>query len=420
MGQASLINDHDTCCVQQGNLGVFTYHGLLAQHDTLTVVAGPTHSCYVKVQWETVVAHQWSVVFRIGFVTPKNESDVMRTLRNCKFPRGGEMDMQAWLGEFEAISGTWRIETEVIEPVVLSTVARCLYLHHLLCALLPLSIDCDGPSLPEEKRQRFCAEIQTDTFSMSQADIKQQYMQTGLWHMCTVYNIPFNPKIGFPTQGRPRDLECDDRHLLIDSLACHNLFVTAKADGRESFLFGHPCGVSLLFRSGETHNWQWRELTGATTTFPLLLECEAWVKDNTAFVVAYDVLVTPLLAYVSHASYATRLLALNAVVNQLALCHKPRPLCVITKASFHFTLYPHQAVRRCIDWATNKIKCPCDGVILYDGRKVCPVYTPLRNWACVIPLSCLTGLQLCCHMEIEVFDNGGLCSRANAGVTESV
>jgi hypothetical protein len=347
-------------------------HGLL-----LPACVGPTprfgtpapEMVYLRIEWTAELQTHWRIVLRLGAVLPREDNAAVLCTRLMRINRPrAHGDVGRWLTALGVQQAAeWRLEVEMVPPAQADTITRGLFLHHLVRLLVQSGepslsrthfIECFHAQFPATPTTR-CVKIHAHAFARDLlAQIARQH------------GLVVHARMQYPMQPRPFDLTPRDVGRLIDCV------VTPKVNGFEAFLLLHSYGTAVIQRSGDIHTWP----TASGHIGPVLLEGEVLpvtTGSQRMTFVAYDCLLTPSLAYMTHGRHATRAMALQAVLYMWRQATPP-DLCVIRKPAFPLALNPQQAIRRCQDWA-RATGVPCDGVVFADAQL--PGYlVPDRLW----------------------------------------
>ena len=305
---------------------------------------------YVKVQWAQRL-NDWHIVLYLAFVLPPETTpDAFReTVSSINRPRGAA-DVPGWLGRLGATAADWRIEVELEPPHTPETIAKGLFLHHLIRQVNTTQNACLS-------RPQFVHLFHRDIVS-SDAAVGYRGAELLACNMlrtfCTENGIPVHRTTGYPMQPRPHDLI---------PIHCKNLandcFVTPKVDGLEAFLVVHRHGVVIILRDGTTRI---RPCDVERSRVPIILEGE--LLGNEVFM-AYDCLTTPVVNYVNYGRYVSRYVAMCNIIRWLIRLNCP---CSF-KPIFHVDEAPHMAIHQCMKWAQAQ-RVPCDGVVFVANTQV--------------------------------------------------
>ena len=354
-------------------------HGLLPP--CAAAHAGPdgsvTASRQLRVEWTAVVDGRWRLILRLTCNVAEHAEALERRLRSLSRPRGST-DVPRWLsqgagallcarpldrgGQLVRPFGEWRLEVEMPSPCDPPTLARGLFLHHLVRAVVL-------GGMPRHGFVSHC--LATVGRGPGAGAAAETFARDWLASVAVRAGLAVHPVSRYPQQPRPFDLTPRDLPRLRTCLA------TPKVNGCEGFLVAHAYGTAIVHRAGQVRCFAWR-----CGVWPLVLEgevLELGTAEGVAFV-AYDCLLTPACSYAAGQRHATRLAALQAVLLLLAgrAGGGDNGLCLLRKPAFPLAVDPAGAIRRCQAWAA-RTGIPCDGVILADGAA--PSYvTPDRLW----------------------------------------
>ena len=326
-------------------------------------------SMLVKVEWISHISTFFVFMLRLSFISRMPVSELEKRIQSLPVP-SSEQELQVWIGVLGSQYATWRIETEVVEPVSARAIAMAMFAHKCVTSdiqVAGLSSDTSDdilPDLPTVFGMITKEAITTRVFHGigNWEQLSGPLMQLARRHLsilCRRYAL--RESAGYPVIPRPRDLLCTDRHLVHG-----DMWVTPKSDGRECVIWSNRFGVYMLTRTGDWSAWTWDKLIYKSRLYPILLEAEAWgVGTASVQACVYDCLASPILCYTYGMSFSVRQLALRSLVQALGL--RDGPLKLSYKPAFCLTSDPYQSLEKCLRWA-EIVMHPCDGVILYNNH----------------------------------------------------